>query len=72
MALIRIIFLSSIIFTTLIWLLITGKIFLDNVKKEKEILKSLNKEMSDLRIEMTAFKKEIEYLKKKVLDKSCS
>jgi cell division protein FtsB len=72
MALLRIIFLSSIIFTTLIWLFITGKIFLDNIKKEKAILNSLNKELAILRIEITAFKQEIDNLKKKILDKSQS
>jgi cell division protein FtsB len=72
MALLRIIFLSSIIFTTLIWLFITGKIFLDNIKKEKAILNSLNKELAVLRIEITAFKQEIDNLKKKILDKSQS
>lgn len=70
MALLRMILLTSIFFSTLIWVIITGKIFFDNLRKEKTVLDSLNKEMINLRAELTLFKKDIEDLKKKIVDKS--
>lgn len=72
MALIRTIFLSSLFFTTLLWLIFLGKLALDNLKKERDLLISLNKEMVSLRSEMTLFKEEIDNLKKKIVDKSHS
>lgn len=72
MALIKTIFLSSLFFTILLWLIFLGKLALDNLKKERDLLISLNKEMVSLRSEMTLFKEEIDNLKKKILDKSHS
>jgi len=72
MALIRIILLSSLFFTTLLWLMFLGKLALDNFRKERELLVSLNKEMVGLRSELNLFKEDIDDLKKKIVDKSDS
>lgn len=69
MALLKITFLSSVFFIILIWLFFTGKTILGNLKKERSVLCSLNKELKELRSEVNHFKEDVEYLKKKIVDK---